>query len=113
MSTLEGSVAQRYDLDVPLRYRRLGEPTWRTGRTVNASRTGVLFRASGEGFDTGTAIELQLELPGANRAASVHCTGSVVRCERCMTDDLRIAATIDVYEFGAGNASPAHALPGA
>jgi hypothetical protein len=113
MSTLQRTVAPRYELDIPLRYRRQGEPTWRTGRTVNASRSGVLFQTVGEGLDAGTAIELQLELPGASKAASVHCAGVVVRCERCSPEDLRIAATIDVYTFGADNASLVHALPDA
>jgi hypothetical protein len=42
----------------------------------------------------------------------VHCTGFVVRCERCAVDDFRMAATIDVYRFGTDHASPVHALPG-
>jgi hypothetical protein len=113
MLRLNGPVAHRYELDVPLRYRRAGDPGWRDGRTVNASRTGVLFQTAGEEFDRGTAIELQLELPGAARVATVHCTGSVVRCERSAPDHLRIAATIDVYRFGVEHGAAVPSLPSA
>jgi hypothetical protein len=103
MPTLQGPVAHRYELDVPVRYRRAGEPGWLEGRTINASRTGVLFQASGEELDKGTAIELQLELPGTTRSSCIHCTGAVVRCERGRGDSLRIAATIDAYSLGVAN----------
>jgi hypothetical protein len=112
MSTVARPVAHRYAVDVPLRYRRAGDVAWRDGRTVNASRTGVLFQTAGEEFDEGTAIELQLVLPGTTKDAKVHCRGSVVRCERCASQ-LRIAATIDAYRFGGENGPPAHPLPGA
>jgi hypothetical protein len=111
MPKLHGPVAHRYPVDVPLRYRRPGDPGWRHGRTVNASRTGVLFQTAGEEFDKGTTLELQLELPGGTRTARVHCTGSVVRCERCETDRLRIAATIDAYRFGNENPLSLATLP--
>jgi hypothetical protein len=113
MSRLEGLVARRYELDVPLRYRRTGDVGWRHGRTVNASRSGVLFQAAGEVFDEGTAIEIQLELPGRLRPSLINCTGSVVRCERGATEGLRIAATIDGYSFGGGGDAPVPAVPSA
>ncbi len=106
MAKLHGPVAHRYELDVPLRYRRPGETCWRDGRTVNASRSGVLFQTAGEEFDKGTTIELELDLPGTTRTAQVHCTGSVVRCERCTADHLHIAATIEAYRFGGDNPIP-------
>jgi len=102
MSILHGQVARRYELDVPLRYRLAGDPDWHDGRAVNASRTGVLFQTTGEGFEAGTAIELQLELPGATRPSKVHCTGAVVRCSR-ESSNLRVAATIEAYRFCAEN----------
>jgi hypothetical protein len=100
MPTFHRSVARRYELEVPLRYRRSGDPSWRSGRTVNASRTGVLFQTSGEPVDAGTQMELQLELLGESRQATVHCTGAVVRCERPSLELVRIAVTIDGYHFG-------------
>src|SRR5581483_8833518 len=37
--------AQRFNLNLPLRYRLLGEENWRLGTTENISRSGLLFRA--------------------------------------------------------------------
>src|SRR5581483_1087399 len=36
--------AQRFNLHLPLRYRKLGEQSWRKGTTENISRSGLLFR---------------------------------------------------------------------
>ena len=36
--------APRYTLQIPLRYRQAGDPSWREGRSENISRSGVLFR---------------------------------------------------------------------
>jgi hypothetical protein len=112
MVTLHRAVARRYALEVPLRYRQAGDPDWRSGRTVNASSSGVLFQTAGAPFDNGTAIELQLELPGASRPAKVHCTGAVVRCEQPPGDLLRIAVTIDGYRFGDEDAASVLVTPG-
>src|ERR1700757_4746552 len=37
--------AQRFQLHLPLRYRRLGEAQWHIGTTENISRSGLLFQA--------------------------------------------------------------------
>src|SRR3974390_2499968 len=37
--------AQRFNLQLPLRYRRVGEEGWRSGTTENISRSGMLFLA--------------------------------------------------------------------
>src|SRR3974390_258670 len=37
--------AQRFNLHLPLRYRRVGEQGWRNGTTENISRSGMLFLA--------------------------------------------------------------------
>ena len=37
--------AQRFQLHLPLRYRRLGEKQWHEGTTENISRSGMLFQA--------------------------------------------------------------------
>jgi hypothetical protein len=99
--------AHRYALDLPLRYRRAGDAGWREGRTVNASRTGVLFRTADEAFEAGVEIELQFELPAPIRSAGIHCTGAVVRSEPAGPDGVRMAATIDLYRFVAPGDPPA------
>jgi len=37
--------ARRFNLQLPLRYRPLGEKSWRPGTTENISRSGLLFQA--------------------------------------------------------------------
>ena len=39
------SRAQRFNLNLPLKYRLVGEGNWRKGTTENISRSGMLFRA--------------------------------------------------------------------
>src|SRR5215472_649367 len=39
------SRAQRFQLHLPLKYRRLGEKLWHEGTTENISRSGMLFKA--------------------------------------------------------------------
>lgn len=74
--------APRYRLQIPLRYRSTSEQEWREGRTVNISRSGVLFRTD-HLMPLQTPIEMLLALPaevgGGEDAATVICRGRVVR----------------------------------
>lgn len=99
MRTVKTLEAPRYTLAVPVRFRRPGEADWQEGRTVNASRTGVLFATSGQPMPRGTPIELQLALPGASRTVGVVCAGTVVRWETTAGCGVRMAATIEDYRF--------------
>jgi len=75
---------QRFELQIPLRYRANGDGDWRTGTTRNISRSGVLFQAE-DWAEPRTHLELALVLPretGAHRAAEVVCRGTVMRAER-------------------------------
>jgi len=78
------SRAQRFGLQIPLRYRTDSEGGWRNGTTRNISRSGMLFH--GEDWAApNTRIELTLLLPqqvGVERAAEVFCRGLVTRSER-------------------------------
>jgi len=80
--------AQRFDLQIPLRYRTDSEGDWRRGTTRNISRSGVLFH--GEDWAAPrTRIELTLLLPqqiGVDRTAEVICRGTVTRSERRVTE---------------------------
>ncbi|HUY12639.1 MAG TPA: PilZ domain-containing protein [Terriglobia bacterium] len=84
------SRAQRFPLQVPLRYRVRGERAWRRGETENISSSGVLFR--GECFvDANTFVDLCLIMPVVNSdgAAEVVCRGVIVRSMPPMdTEDL-------------------------
>ncbi len=73
--------ARRYNLQVPLRYRPLGEQIWRAGKTENISRSGLLFQAE-EYLHPNAQLEISLVLPAEIAGLSsteVVCRGEVVR----------------------------------
>jgi PAS domain S-box-containing protein len=73
--------ARRFNLQIPLRYRPLGENSWRPGTTENISRSGLLFQAQ-EVLHPNAQVEITLVLPSeiAGLAATeVMCRGEVVR----------------------------------
>ena len=73
--------ARRFNLHLPLRYRPLGEQSWRPGTTENISRSGLLFQAQ-ELLRPSMQLEISLVLPAeiAGLAATeVICRGEVVR----------------------------------
>jgi len=75
------SRAQRFHLQLPLRYRRLGEIQWHEGKTENISRSGMLFQAD-EVLQPSAQLEINLVLPAEIAGLSsteVVCRGEVVR----------------------------------
>jgi hypothetical protein len=66
----------RFDVQLPIRYRREGHGQWLRGTTVNLNRSGVLFRGK-RGLRTGCAVEAVVTL--AASAAEVSCRGRIVR----------------------------------
>jgi len=94
--------AVRYEMSAPLVYRCVGEEEWRTGRTGNVSRSGVLFEAALPVLPAATRIEFVLKLPGAEvpGGAWVQCRGQVVRHGAAPAEGgCAMAATIDAYEL--------------
>ena len=76
--------AQRFELQIPVRYRTDSEQGWHSGTTRNISRSGMLFHGE-DWAQPSTRIELTLLLPrqmGVVRAAEVICRGTVTRSER-------------------------------
>ena len=75
-----GARATRFPLNLPLRYRRPGEPEWHEGLTENISRSGVLFRAH-DALEPKTPVELTVLLPAGTFGAGavVNCGGFIVR----------------------------------
>jgi PAS domain S-box-containing protein len=76
-----GARAQRFQLNLPLRYRRLGESQWHIGTTRNISRSGVLFQGD-EMLQPTVQLEINLVLPAEIAGLSdteVICRGEVVR----------------------------------
>ncbi len=73
--------AQRFQLHLPLKYRRLGEKNWHEGTTENISRSGLLFQAD-EALQPSVQLEINLVLPAEIAGLSsteVVCRGEVVR----------------------------------
>jgi len=102
--------AQRFKLNLPLKYRPVGENAWRLGTTENISRSGVLFRAE-EMMPANAQLEINLVLPveiAGLSAAEVVCRGEVVRSVEAESPSLHpaLAAKILQYHFQHGSLIP-------
>src|SRR3954447_18558922 len=98
--------AQRFQLHLPLRYRRLGEKDWHDGKTENISRSGMLFQAD-EALQPNSQLEINLVLPAEIAGLSeteVVCRGEVVRTVEAQGSTLTpaLAARILQYHFQHG-----------
>ncbi len=98
--------AQRFQLHLPLRYRRLGEEDWHVGTTENISRSGMLFQAD-EVLQPSAQLEINLVLPqeiAGLSATEVVCRGEVVRTVEHNGSTLTpaLAARILQYHFQHG-----------
>ncbi len=98
--------AQRFQLHLPLRYRRLGETIWHEGTTENISRSGMLFQAD-EVLQPSSQLEINLVLPAeiaGLSATEVVCRGEVVRTVEAhgTTINPALAARILQYHFQHG-----------
>jgi two-component system cell cycle sensor histidine kinase/response regulator CckA len=98
--------AQRFQLHLPLRYRRIGESSWHEGKTENISRSGMLFQAD-EPLQPSALLEINLVLPQEIAGLSeteVVCRGEVVRTIRPNGGSVSpaLAARILQYHFQHG-----------
>jgi len=98
--------AQRFQLHLPLRYRRLGERQWHVGTTENISRSGLLFRGD-DVLQPNSQVEINLVLPTEIAGLSgteVVCRGEVVRTVDPKGETLSpaLAARILQYHFQHG-----------
>ena len=98
--------AQRFHIQLPLRYRRLGEKEWHVGETENISRSGMLFQAD-EMLQPSAQLEINLVLPAeiaGLSATEVVCRGEVVRTVEHKGDPMHpaLAARILQYHFQHG-----------
>jgi PAS domain S-box-containing protein len=103
---LPATRAQRFQLHLPLRYRRLGEKSWHEGTTENISRSGMLFQAD-EALQPNSQLEINLVLPAEIAGLSeteVVCRGEVVRTVEPNGKTLSpaLAARILQYHFQHG-----------
>jgi PAS domain S-box-containing protein len=101
------SRAQRFQLHLPLKYRRLDEEKWHDGETRNISRSGLLFQAE-DLLQPNVILEINLVLPAEIAGLSpteVICRGEVVRTVEHNGDKLppALAAKILQYHFQHGS----------
>jgi PAS domain S-box-containing protein len=102
--------APRFNLQLPLKYRRVGERAWRNGTTENISRSGMLFRGE-EMIQPKAQLEINLVLPAeiaGLSAAEVVCRGEVVRTVKPEQPTMSpaLAAKILQYQFQHGSQQP-------
>jgi hypothetical protein len=92
---------------VPVLFRIAGSGEWMEGESDNISHTGLLFRSASP-LDTGSALEVKLEMPHdltGDGDAHVVCEGSLVRVETIpptrvkKTPIYRLACSIKEYKF--------------
>jgi PAS domain S-box-containing protein len=98
--------AQRFQLHLPLRYRRLGETQWHVGTTENISRSGLLFHTD-DLLQPNSQLEINLVLPAEIAGLSgteVVCRGEVVRTIERQGESVSpaLAARILQYHFQHG-----------
>ncbi len=76
-----GYVEPRFEMDQPVQFRLSSDSEWRSGRTRNVSRSGMLF-SSDLCPEVGSAIEvrlLQADEEGTIRLIGPSCLAIVVR----------------------------------
>ena len=104
------SRAQRFQLHLPLKYRRLDEEHWHDGETKNISRSGLLFQAE-DILQPNVVLEINLILPAeiaGLSATEVVCRGEVVRTIKPNGEKMppALAAKILQYHFQHGTQLP-------
>lgn len=78
-----------------MRYRKGGASDWHEGRTINISRTGILFRTD-ETLPPNLRLEIQIEF---SRRLNVSCEGAVVRNEPAATHGGQAALAVKIQNY--------------
>jgi PAS domain S-box-containing protein len=110
LQQLPSSRAQRFQLHLPLKYRRLDEKNWHDGETRNISRSGLLFQAE-DLLQPNVVLEINLVLPAEIAGLSpteVVCRGEIVRTIKPAAQEMppALAAKILQYHFQHGSQLP-------
>jgi PAS domain S-box-containing protein len=108
------SRAPRFQVQLPLKYRRLDEEKWHEGETRNISRSGLLFQAGDLQPDLlhpSVQLEINLVLPAEIAGLSpteVICRGEIVRTVKIAGEEMppALAAKILQYQFQHGSQLP-------
>jgi PAS domain S-box-containing protein len=109
------SRAPRFQVQLPLKYRRLDEEKWHAGETRNISRSGLLFQAGEllqpDLLHPSVQLEINLVLPAEIAGLSpteVICRGEIVRTVKIAGEEMppALAAKILQYHFQHGSQVP-------
>jgi PAS domain S-box-containing protein len=109
------SRAPRFQLNLPLKYRRLDEEKWHEGETRNISRSGLLFQADDflqpDLLQPNVQLEINLVLPAEIAGLTpteVVCRGQIVRTVQPSGEKMppALAAKILQYHFQHGTHLP-------
>jgi two-component system NtrC family sensor kinase len=109
------SRAPRFQLHLPLKYRRLDEDKWHDGETRDISRSGLLFQAGDltqpHLLQPNVQLEINLVLPAEIAGLSpteVVCRGEIVRTVKTAGEEMppALAAKILQYHFQHGAQLP-------
>jgi hypothetical protein len=90
------SRAERFSLQRPIRYRQINATDWLEGKTINISRTGILFEAK-DVFDPNMQLDIRVDFP---LNAILTCRGTVVRSE---CSESRIALAVRMQKCNLRN----------
>ena len=93
--------AQRFPLELSVRYRCIGESEWLTSTTENISRSGMLFHGV-RPLDVDTQIEISIAMPHvapASAAAEVRCRAQIVRIAPSSGQQTVMAAAFLDFKF--------------
>ena len=74
--------ALRFEVQLPVKFRPVGETSWSRGTTVNISASGMFFRVE-RPVPGGSAVEILIELPvaegGSGDVNLIRCNGHTTR----------------------------------
>jgi hypothetical protein len=91
------------EIQLPLRYREVGQDEWLDSATRNISRTGALFQAHRE-YDAGVVLQIDLRLPAVPRmeaeGAQFMSFGRIVRSVAASgTGQYHVALAVQFLEY--------------
>lgn len=93
--------AERFLVQIPVRYRTPHSPEWFESWTENVSHTGILFRTECI-FKPNTIVEVRLELPpttGDGTHVEVVCNCEVVRVEQTCGGGISPALAVAIHDY--------------
>ena len=93
--------AERFAIQIPVRYHEPHSSGWFEGRTENISHSGVLFRTDSP-LEPETAVEIRIELPPAilgEAPGEIICKGAIVRIEESPVAGIPPALAVKIHSY--------------